>query len=69
MSYEAGKDTEEPQIQVTKWKKPVEEATHWTPLVVQWLRLSAFSAGGLRFNPWSGNLRYRMPHSAAKKVD
>ena len=24
-------------------------------LVVQWLGLHAFTAGGLRFDPWSGN--------------
>ena len=26
-----------------------------TSLVVLWLRLHALNAGGLRFNPWSGN--------------
>ena len=32
-----------------------QEVSSGTLLVVQWLRVQAPDAGGLRFDPWSGN--------------
>ena len=37
--------------------------TQGTSLLAQWLRFHAPSAGGAKFDPWSGN---RIPHTTTK---
>ena len=46
-----------------------ELASGGTSLVVQWLRLHHFTAGGASSNPHRGKLRFRLLHSTAKEKE
>ena len=43
----------------------VNKSLRGTLLEIQWLRLRASTTGGREFHPWSVDLRFCMPHSAA----